>query len=171
MPGDKEVICNKFVLGEVVKDMKRTTLPTWISPPPQNLGAKKNGKLSADHWRTACTVSLVITLVRLWSSDTGDLDAGKRLENFMALVGAVRYTMKRTTSEKSIAIYEEEMRRYLDSLVELFGIAVVVPNHHLSLHLPDFLRRLGPVHGWWTFAFERYNGIIQRLNTNSKIGM
>ncbi|PIL27816.1 hypothetical protein GSI_10970 [Ganoderma sinense ZZ0214-1] len=26
----------------------------------------------------------------------------------------------------------------------------------------------GPVHGWWTFPFERFNGLLQRLNTNSK---
>lgn len=28
-------------------------------------------------------------------------------------------------------------------------------NRHLSLHLPDFFRRLGPVYGWCTFAFKR----------------
>jgi hypothetical protein len=44
------------------------------------------------------------------------------------------------------------------------------PNHHLSLHLAECIRNFGPVHGWWAFPFERYNGIIQRYNTNNKMG-
>ncbi|KAI0710497.1 hypothetical protein C8Q76DRAFT_592296, partial [Earliella scabrosa] len=43
-----------------------------------------------------------------------------------------------------------------------------VPNHHLSLHLWQCLLLFGPVHAWWAFPFERYNGLLQNLNTNSQ---
>ena len=47
----------------------------------------------------------------------------------------------------------------------------LVSNDHLSLHLPPFLEDFGPVHGWWAFAFERYNGVLGRLNKNNHISM
>ncbi|KAJ3530036.1 hypothetical protein NMY22_g8740 [Coprinellus aureogranulatus] len=170
LPGKREVILNAIVLMEVVNDIKKTSLPNWIAPPPQNLGSKKQGKLSADQWRTICTISLVVTLIRLWSGG-GPFSTAKRwLDNFLDLVIAIRYTTKRSVSDESISVVEEHILKYLQGLVELFGPEVLTINHHLSLHLPDFLRRLGPVHGWWTFAFERYNGIIQRFNTNNKFG-
>lgn len=170
LPGHREVVLNAAVLAEVVNDVKKTTLPNWIAGPPQNLGSRKQGKLSADQWRSLCTISLVVTLIRLWSGG-GEFSTSKRwLDNFLDLVVAIRYATKRSTTPESIAIVEEQVDRYLRGLVELFGVEALTLNHHLSLHLPDFLRRLGPVHGWWTFAFERYNGIIQRFNTNNKFG-
>ncbi|RDX44049.1 hypothetical protein OH76DRAFT_1299183, partial [Lentinus brumalis] len=60
------------------------------------------------------------------------------------------------------------MLSYLQGLWKLFEHKLV-PNHHLSLHLASCLMLFGPVHGWWGYPFEHYNGIIQRLNTNNKI--
>lgn len=30
------------------------------------------------------------------------------------------------------------------------------------------LEAFGPIHGWWSYPFERYNGVLQWLNTNYK---
>jgi hypothetical protein len=76
----------------------------------------------------------------------------------------------RSTSEKRIRIAEEQLVQYLESLVTLFSAKVLVTNHHMSLHVMECLRMFGPVHGWWAFPFERYNGILARSNTNFKIG-
>ena len=43
-------------------------------------------------------------------------------------------------------------------------------HHHLSLHLPECLRDFGPVHSWWAYPFERFNGIIQRTKSNKRVG-
>ncbi|OSC99540.1 hypothetical protein PYCCODRAFT_1340936, partial [Trametes coccinea BRFM310] len=59
------------------------------------------------------------------------------------------------------------MMKYLESLRELFDHQFV-PNHHLSMHLMECLLLFGPVHAWWAFPFERFNGLLQRMNTNSK---
>lgn len=66
-----------------------------------------------------------------------------------------------------VARFDEHMYEYLASLRTLFHHNFV-PNHHLSLHLHLCLRLFGPVHGWWAFPFERYNGLLQRLNTNNR---
>ncbi|KZS99457.1 uncharacterized protein LAESUDRAFT_667967 [Laetiporus sulphureus 93-53] len=43
-------------------------------------------------------------------------------------------------------------------------------NQHLLLHLPDILRNLGPAPSIWCFGFERANYILQRTNTNNRMG-
>jgi hypothetical protein len=150
--------------------MMKTRTPTWLARAPKNFGSKTHGKLKADQWRTVCLVNLPITLIRLWGWAGCPERDQNILKNFLALVTAVRWATFRTTSAHHIDVVEKQMRLYLDTLVELFPDYSLRPNNHLSLHLAECLRSFGPVHGWWAFPFERYNGILQRFNTNNKLG-
>ena len=163
------------VLGRVVltaahEDAERIFLPSWIIPPPSNFGSTVRGKLSADNWRTLCSINLPITLIRLW----GDAEPGTRqrqmLDNFMDLVSAVEVGSMLMTSENHVQLYERSLHRYLRTFKELYKEARFTPNHHLALHVPNFLRFFGPVHAWRAFALERYNYLLQRTNTNKKFG-
>jgi hypothetical protein len=40
------------------------------------------------------------------------------------------------------------------------------PNHHLAMHYILFFRLFGPVYAWWLFAFERFNGLLEKVNLN-----
>lgn len=135
---------------------------------PENWGTKSRGKLSADQWRVLCTLYLPITLIGLWSQ--GDKRKKDMLNNFMRLVVAVRIASMRSTSKRLIEIYEVSMWMYLKTMKELYPHAVVKPNHHMALHLGDFLESLGPVHAYRSFAFERFNYVLQKLHTNMKFG-
>lgn len=155
------------VLTEIQRDIVATTFPSWIERPPAKFGEPGHGKLKADHWRTVCTISLVITLVRLWGTSSANAWEKRILANFIDLVIAVETATKRTTSPERIQMYKFYMLRYLRSVQELFN-AELRPNHHLALHIDECLSGLGPAHSWWCFPFERYNGVIARLNTNHK---
>ncbi|TFK58259.1 hypothetical protein BDN72DRAFT_748314, partial [Pluteus cervinus] len=148
-------------------DIEKTVKPSWLASAPKNLGDPGHGKLTADQWRTACTVSMVITLIRIWRPAP---DRSEYLDNFLHLVTAIRWATMRTSSTRQISIVEKYFKRYCETTVELFGESVLVPNTHLSLHLAECIKAFGPVHGWWAFPFERYNGIIQRQNSNHKLG-
>ncbi|KAH9853712.1 hypothetical protein C2E23DRAFT_915053 [Lenzites betulinus] len=149
-------------------DILSTYLPSWIERPPANFGSAAHGKLKADHWRTVCTINMVITLVRVWSASTATAGDRKVLENFIHLVVAVDLAARRSIDPERARLYDHHMMEYLRTLRELFDHNLV-PNHHLSLHLTTCLLLFGPVRGWWGYPFERYNGIIQRLNTNNHI--
>lgn len=166
----KPTILDSAALKEVWSDMRKTILPSWLPSPPKNLGTASHGKLKADQWRTACTVTLVFSLVRLWGQSEGKPQEKLYLDNFLALVTAVRWATKRSVSDRDIQIVEDQFNLYFTGLVDLFTAEVLHPNHHMSLHLSECLRNFGPVHGWWAFPFERYNGIIQRHNTNNRYG-
>ena len=156
------------VIEQLRHDIQSTYLRSWIERPPANFGSASHGKLKADHWRTVCTISMVITLVRIWSSSTATTGDQLLLENFLHLVVVVDLVTRRSMSSERARQFDFHMLEYLRTLRSLFEHNLV-PNHHLSLHLVTCLMLFGPVHGWWAYPFERYNGIIQRLNTNNHI--
>lgn len=41
------------------------------------------------------------------------------------------------------------------------------PNHHWAVHFSEQLRNFGPVHGFWTFLYERLNKTLKNTNSNS----
>lgn len=42
----------------------------------------------------------------------------------------------------------------------------LTPNHHWSMHYEPIFKRFGPACAWWVYAFERYNGLLQKVNLN-----
>ncbi|KAI0657552.1 hypothetical protein C8Q70DRAFT_919435 [Cubamyces menziesii] len=155
------------VLDAVRRDIAAVTLPSWLPRPPRNLGSASHGKLKADQWRTVCTVNMVITLIRLWGASSATNDEKLALTNFLHLVAAVDQATRYSMSAERARRFDDHMLEYARGLRSLYG-ADLVPNHHLSLHLADCLLLFGPTFSWWAFPFERYNGLLQKLNTNHK---
>lgn len=150
--------------------MKRTILPSGISPVPREVGSPSAGKLTADQWRTFCTIHLPISLVRLWRGEPVGSRRYKVLQNFLHLVTLTSLLHLRSLTPEHVRRIEEENLAYLDGLLALYPSRSLVPKHHMALHLPEMLRDFGPIHAWRTFAFERLNHIFQNIPTNSLIG-
>ena len=161
-------VLGKGVLPEVWRDRERTVLPSWVSPIPVEAGSAKAGKLTADQWRTLCTVHLVVTLIRLWGDRDPEDRKHEMLSNFMHLVTATVLLFKRSVTPERIRLYESSIKDYLEGHLRSYPHLNLTPKHHLSLHLPEFLERFGPVHGWTTWGFERLNFKFQRTETNGK---
>lgn len=163
------VLCQD-VLTQIWSDMKKTVIPSAISPVPREVGSPRAGKLTADQWRTFCTIHLVVTLTRLWGDAPPESGQTKMLENFLHLIAFTNLLHMRTMSPGRIALIEQENLAYLTGLRKLYPRFSLVPKHHMSLHLPAMLKDFGPVHSWRTFAFERLNQIYQNVATNSLPG-
>ncbi|OSC96548.1 hypothetical protein PYCCODRAFT_1378951 [Trametes coccinea BRFM310] len=152
-------------IREVRENME---LPSWINQVPRGFGTTEHGKLSADQWHTAGTVLLPVALIWLWGNDTGR--KRQMLANFLDLVTAVVLAGLWTLTEEHIDLFESHMLRYLAELKQLYKEIALRPNHHLALHIPDCMRLFGPVPSWRAFVFERFNYMLQRLNTNLTFG-
>ena len=85
----------------------------------------------------------------------------KILQVTMSLLSAVSIASSRVTSVAAADLYMQHMQSYLSSLKTLFPEYAFRPNHHMALHLRDYLVFYGPVHAWWTFPFERMIGMLQ----------
>ena len=171
LPDDEPTALNEIftssVLLQLRDDIGKMFIPSWLEKPPPNSGNSFHGKLKADHWRTLCTVCMVMTLGRLWGTSSPSSEETHALKNFMHLIAAVDLATRRTMTPDRANSSDAHMETYLRGLRSLYN-ADLVPNHHLSLHLKDCLLMFGPTHGWWAFPFERYNGILQKLKTNQK---
>jgi hypothetical protein len=150
--------------------MTRTSLPYWVSSAPPYVGSTRAGKLSADQWRSFCSIHLVVTLVRLWGASDPLSWHHKMLTNFMDLVTAVKLATMRSMTPDRIAQYQFHMTRYLTELLELYPDVGLSPNQHSSLHYPELFERFGPTHAWRCWAIERMNFKLQEVPTNMKFG-
>lgn len=50
----------------------------------------------------------------------------------------------------------------------LFGTSVITPNMHMHGHLYECILDYGPLHGFWLFAFERFNVILGAMPNNNR---
>ncbi|KAJ3963982.1 hypothetical protein EV361DRAFT_812804, partial [Lentinula raphanica] len=129
-------------MDEVWKDMKITILPSWVDSPPENWGTKANGKLSADEWKVVCSMSLVITLIRIWGYPYKNDPQARRfqiLQNFLDMVHAIRLLNLRETSEDSRNQYRSLILKYLRKVLVLFPDVTLKPNHHYAIHIVEDL--------------------------------
>lgn len=63
---------------------------------------------------------------------------------------------------------EYRVHRVLSLLERDFPVSIHVTMLHLLHHLPKFIRRFGPVHGYWMFSMERFNSWIARRVHNRR---
>lgn len=66
--------------------------------------------------------------------------------------------------------YQAHLQQHMTILQELFPDLSVQPVHHMALHSDDFLKDLGPSHGYHVPGFERVNYLLQSTTTNQKQG-
>lgn len=145
-PFEAPIVATVFdanLLLHVNQRLPQINIPTFISRAIPVLGQASYGSLKADNWRNLFTIQLPLCLIPLWSGK--DQYTTKLLKNFAHLVSMVNLALKRTTSSDIIAKYCRHNRAYLETSLELFPDCPLVPNHHMSLHIPESLERFGPV--------------------------
>lgn len=161
-------------MEEIWHDLREISVPSWMTSVPHNLGNASHGKLKADQWRTLGTIHLPLSLIRIWSSvnptNPRSIRCLKILEITISLISAVILATSRTSSVDHADSYLQHMLAYMEGIKELFPEYKFHPNHHMALHLHEFILLFGPVHSWWTFPFERMIGALQRMPHNYKIG-
>lgn len=163
------------MLSDIHHAIQHTIHPSWQDKPPANWGTTKHGKLTAEQWRVSLEFDVTVSLVKEWSHLRDKCVDGLAREEYdsiiestMSLAMAIMWGTSRNTSETHAQNYMWHMRTYIESLVRMGQ--KLVPNHHLALHLADHLQMFGPVHGWWTYPYERLIGTLGRISTHCKLG-
>ncbi|KAJ4493946.1 hypothetical protein C8J55DRAFT_416731 [Lentinula edodes] len=155
------------------EDSKNTVLPSWIDAPPHNWGTKAAGKLSADEWKVVCSISLVITLIRVWGYKYQHDPQSRHYQlllNFLDMVHAIQLLNLHETSSQIRQDYHSLILKYLRTVLILFPDVSLKPNHHYAIHIAEDLELMGPVHAHNTPVFERTNHTLQELNSNQHLG-
>ena len=150
--------------------MAKTNLPSWVKHAPQNLGCLSHGKIMAEQWHTACLINLIITLCRIWGKSGTTAKDTVLLWNYLSLMIMIHWATICSVMPTHISIIKDHFVYYTQSIATIFREKALVVNNHAFLHTPECLQAFRPAHGRWAFPFEWFNGIIQQLNTNHKIG-
>jgi hypothetical protein len=86
----------------------------------------------------------------------------------LLLCAGVRILASRSITMAQARIGQEFLRQYCLRCLGL-GIHLVI-SHHLAMHYEDIIKLFGPVYSWWLFAFERFNGMLEKVNHNGHDG-
>jgi hypothetical protein len=154
----------------------KTATPSWLGSVPRNYGTCGAGSIKADEWRLLATVYLPIALILLWGDNIPGPEAAhfsRLLQHSMALFQATIIVCRYSTNGDRAATYRALMKEWLDGLKQNFPHTRFHhhrPNCHVAFHIYDFLLLFGPVMSWWCFPFERLIGVLQKINTNNRIG-
>ncbi len=167
-----EQVFTKAEIQEIRKDISSMITPSWLTPVPKDLGEAAHGKLKADQWRVLGATYFPSTLICLWTAGgrTDDLSQWRNeiLKVTMSLLLAVIVASSRVSSKANADRYLGLVIGYMDGVHRLFPKYNFHPNHHMAVHIHEFLRFYGPVHSWWTFPFERVIGMLQQYLLISK---
>lgn len=159
--------------------------PSHITRLPKNLGTNQTVQ-KADEWRQLITIAPVILWLTWRDPDDSIPDteppttasekidtthSRKRLSLYNAILylcGAVRLLTTKTITMAQAAVGQQYLVNYCQRMIML-GVELTI-NHHLAMHMEDFIRLFGPVYAWWLFAYERFNGMLEKVKLNGHDG-
>lgn len=141
----------------------------------------------ADEWRNLLTISPVI-LWLVWKDDSNDIipdteppvspnekisttHSRKRRSLYDAILylcAGVRLLSTKTISMAQAAVGQQYLMNYCQRML-LLGVKLS-PNHHFAMHFEPMIKLFGPVYGWWLFAYERFNGMLEKVKLNGHDG-
>lgn len=158
---------NLQLLCRVIEEIR---LPSHIGRVPVTVGKAKGGKLKAEEWINLFSILLIptfFTIMKTSSSPCQDLDS--QFSNLLHLVSISNLVRQRKIATEDIKALEDHLKAYRQGILRLYPQFSTKPNHHLALHLPKCISRLGPAPYWTAWAFERLNGSLAKMPTNNQI--
>jgi hypothetical protein len=102
--------------------------------------------------------------------------------NFLKLSTALIILTKTSITSEELVVANNLLWEYCTELImvtavllssstnnelQLYGPAVIKPNHHYATHITSCLENFGPIQGFWTFLFEQLNCVLKSFKTNN----
>ena len=81
---------------------------------------------------------------------------------------AIRILACKTITRNQAQAGQDSLQLHSQLLIRL-GAKLHI-NHHSSLHYLAQIKLFGPVYAWWLFAFERFNGLLEKIRHNGHDG-
>ncbi|KAG9121715.1 hypothetical protein FRC07_002231 [Ceratobasidium sp. 392] len=155
--------------------------PSKIGRLPKKL-ATKGGLRKADEFRRLITV-LPMALWFVWKGQDDSIpnDAEpipddssyvedhirsrqKIFELTVLLSAASRLLTSWSLTLEDVKHGQTLLQRYCQGLLRL--AVQLKPNHHFCMHYERCFQLYGPAYAWWLFAYERFNGILEKVQIN-----
>lgn len=96
--------------------------------------------------------------------------AGSHFANWMTFVSAVRLLAAPSISLTDLNHAHKKLLAFGATTAALYKPYRVTPNMHLHCHLKECILDFGPAYAFWLYSFERFNGVMKKVNINYKTG-
>ncbi|KAL5506437.1 hypothetical protein EMCRGX_G008072 [Ephydatia muelleri] len=134
-----------------------TRVPPFLGRIPHKIESKVSS-LTADQWKNWVLVYSVPILHTILTLDD--------LRCWSHFVEACSLLLKPIVTIDDVIKGDEKLTAFCNAYEKLYGKNKCTPNMHLHLHLKDCMLDYGPVHSFWCFPFERYNGVFESFQKN-----
>ena len=81
---------------------------------------------------------------------------------------ACKILCQRNLTTEQVRLADALLLQFCRRTERLYGHHVVTPNMHMHCHLRACIEDFGPLHGFWCYAFERYNGLLGDTPNNNR---
>lgn len=99
-----------------------------------------------------------------------DILDNEDIECWCHFVLTCRLLCSRGITLEQLKLADALLMQFCKRTERMYGKDVITPNMHLHSHLRECILDYGPIHGFWLFSFERFNGILgQQPNNNRSI--
>ena len=138
--------------------LKRIHVPIGIGRVPVNIHT--GDTFTAEQWMNWTMYFSVYCLFELLSPN--------EIECWRHFVLACRLLYKRNITADDVTISDALLMKFCSRLCQLYGCQVATPNMHMHGHMASFITDYGPIHAFWLFSFECYNGLLGKQPNNNK---
>ena len=133
-------------------------VPRYVGRIPYKIASSFSG-FTADQFKSWTNYFSLICLRDILPDD--------HLKCWQLFVMAARLLCQMSITQTEIELADALLLRFCEQMEELYGKTVITPNMHLHCHLKTCLMEYGPVHNFWLFVYERYNGIFENYPSSN----
>ena len=156
---DKGIIAESS-FSEIQQRVNSIKVPTGMGRIPHKIRSGFSA-FTADQWKNWV---LYFSLLALQ-----DIITGEDLECWRHFVLACRQLCCKQLTQSNIQLGDALLMQFCRRIERLYGKEIVNPNMHLHGHLRSCIEDYGPLHGFWLYAFECYNGILGSAPNNNRL--
>ena len=92
-----------------------------------------------------------------------------QMECWRLFVCACRILCQKKLLPSEITQADTLLLKFCQEIERVYDKTEITPNMHMHAHLCECILDYGPLHGFWLFSFERYNGVLGRITTNRSV--
>ena len=155
----KTEVLNKKDLHTLEERIHSVDVSTGIGRLPHKI-ASNYGSYTAAQWKNWTLIYSMYCLNGLLPE--------AHLRCWQTFVLACQYLSAPVVSKSDITRADLLFVKFGERFERLFGKKAVTPNIHLHCHLKECMHDLGPIHVFWCFSFERFNGILGATPLNGR---
>ena len=156
---EKEEIIGKKGMKLLEQRIQEMDVPTDIGRLPKKI-ASNYGSYTAEQWKNWTLIYSMYALKGVIGET--------HLQCWQTFVLACKYLCRKTISHIDLQRADLLLLKFCKEVEKLYGKKAVTPNMHLHCHLKEIITDHGPIHSFWCFSFERYNGIMGSVFTNKR---